>query len=194
MRWIGSAIMASAVGVAAFACSGGGGSCLQSLADSLGPGCYACLQASCGQETNTVQSACSAYLSCACPGGTFSSSAAMSSTCAADEQQSSCQTAQSALDSCTSQSCGSPCSGSSEGGTGSSSGGGISSSSSGGSGAMTTCSMMANCPSRVTVESCVVFVGSTCTAAYYLVGSQMVGCPSCTDTTGCAQTVANECQ
>jgi hypothetical protein len=194
MRSIGTAVVAFAVGVAVFACSGGGGGCLQSMAESLGPDCYACLQTSCSQETNTVQSDCSAYLSCACPDASFSSSAAMSSTCAADEQQSSCQTAESALDSCTSQSCSSQCSGSSEGGTGSSSGGGISSSSSGGSGTMTTCTMMADCPSGVTVESCVVFVGSTCTAAYYLVNSQMVDCPSCTDTTGCAQTFVNECQ
>ena len=123
--------------IAALACSsssgGGGGSgnsCLSSQGGSSA--CFSCEQNSCGSALSGVESACSDFLSCICPGGTYTPSAAQS---CGSKITTSCGNADSALLSCQQQNCTSQC-----GGSGSSSGGSSGSgsgSSSGGSGTVT---------------------------------------------------------
>ncbi len=110
-----------AVAAAAFACSssssGGNSSsaCVYAGADSS---CQSCMQNSCGSQVSSGESACSAYLSCACPGGTFSESAASASSCQM-QVTSACSSAEQAIVQCESSNCASACttSGSSSGGS-----------------------------------------------------------------------------
>jgi len=102
---------ASLAALACSSCGGGGGgetkvSCLEQTAPSHD--CYQCGQSNCGSQITTVESACAAYIDCICPGGTFSASAASSSSCKAD-LGGSCQGADATFTQCIQQSCGSVC-------------------------------------------------------------------------------------
>ncbi|HEY1691662.1 MAG TPA: hypothetical protein VGG39_05855 [Polyangiaceae bacterium] len=110
------------------ACSGstgsaggaGGGtydSCLSSL---LGSACIACVNSNCGGALGDMETGCSDYFGCICPGGNFSAPNAESQTCASKLEESSCaSTGGGNLVSCAA--CDSACSA----GTGSSGGGGF---------------------------------------------------------------------
>jgi hypothetical protein len=93
--------------------SGSNNSCVAASAPS--PACYSCGQSMCGSQLSTYESDCGSYISCSCPGGTYSATAAMSSACTADVTGT-CQTADQALGACVQQNCASPCSASDAGG------------------------------------------------------------------------------
>lgn len=137
----------SAVALAAFACSsssgGGGGAASSCFASAAGASqaCQSCVESSCSSQLSSTNSACSDFLSCVCPGGTYN---ANNLQMCASKETSACQMAGSSVGSCEQQNCASQCassSSSSSGGSSSSSGG--SSSSSGGG--MYTCSQLTTC-------------------------------------------------
>jgi hypothetical protein len=100
-------------------------SCINSAQSQSGssPGCTSCVESRCASQVSGFESACSAYLSCVCPGGAaYSVAAATSSACMADEMQPGCQSASTAVGSCASSSCMSECQATSSSGSGSSSG------------------------------------------------------------------------
>jgi hypothetical protein len=102
--------------VGLFACGGGtvgGNTTVETnacLATVVGNDCFSCVQASCGPELSGYEIACSDYLSCLCPGGNFSCSAATSSTCNPNAAGSSCATAEASYGACGLQNCKTPCS------------------------------------------------------------------------------------
>jgi transposase len=79
------------------------------LATVVGSDCFACVQASCGPELSGYESACSDYLSCVCPGGNFSCSAA-TSACNPNAGGSSCAIAENSYGACGLQHCKTACS------------------------------------------------------------------------------------
>ncbi|MGD0524866.1 MAG: hypothetical protein ABSE49_06975 [Polyangiaceae bacterium] len=119
--------------VAAFACSSSSGNnslanCLAS-ANGASASCTSCVESKCGSQLSAANSACSAFVSCACPGGTYSASAAMSESCEMNATTSDCQTAGNNIDSCVTSNCASQCNSGTTSGSGSSSGSSTSSSS-----------------------------------------------------------------
>jgi hypothetical protein len=127
----------AAIAVAgAFACSsnsssGGGASgsaCLSSMNGS-NQACTSCEESNCSSELSTASSACSDFINCICPGGTYNAS--LVTGCASKESEGSCSSAGQALVSCEESKCQSQCNSSSSSGSGGSSG-----SSSGGTGEM----------------------------------------------------------
>ena len=163
--------------------------------------CWNCLVNACPSAFSCYETDCSAFLQCycACPQGDRNCQNGCSS-----QQTAACTSCQSqgssALKTCPGiQGCLSQCSslGMSSGGGGSSGGsggfgsstgggsGGFGSSSSGG-GSSSTCSGSGGgpqCGNGEPLEFCQNFTGSTCTEAYYQVGSNSVFiCASCTDT------------
>ena len=135
--------------LATFACSSNSNnaatSCLAS-ANGATSECVSCVESKCGSQLNALDSACSAYISCACPGGTYSQSAATSSSCVANEMASGCETADNNVGSCVTSNCSSQCTSSSSSGSGSSSGSTSSSGSSSSGGTPTgTCASLATC-------------------------------------------------
>ncbi|HEY3822786.1 MAG TPA: hypothetical protein VGL81_36730 [Polyangiaceae bacterium] len=122
--------------LAAFACSsssGGGGnnSCVNSAASQGSAACGSCLESKCGSQLSAAESGCSDLLSCECPGGTFSATAAASSACQAKAMESSCSGPYQDVGSCITSNCDSECNPTSSSGSGSSSGSSSSGSSSG---------------------------------------------------------------
>ncbi len=83
-----------------FACSG-------STASGTGGGA-ACLQQSlCAAQLSAVESGCSSYIACVCPGGVYDPNNVPA--CTPQEQTSSCMSAITPLGTCEAQSCGSAC-------------------------------------------------------------------------------------
>jgi hypothetical protein len=134
------------------------------------------------------ESACSGYLNCACPGGSFSQTAAESSSC---QQQidSSCASAEQSIVSCEEQNCASQCGisgGSSGGGSGSGSGSG---SSSGGTGDTTFSCVV----TTGTTTACTGYTGPSSETSTYQQsctaegGTAGTGCPT-TNLVGCCKT------
>ena len=126
--WAGPSAMAA---IAVLACSSsssnGGGSGGGAAASCFAQGnsaCASCVENNCGSQLSAVESGCSDFIGCICPGGTFNASLAQG--CLSKEQEQSCTSALSPMQSCESSHCQSQCSG------GSSSSGGGSSGSSGG--------------------------------------------------------------
>jgi hypothetical protein len=114
--------------------SSGSGSGANSCFESSGvsQACISCIETQCASQLGAAESGCSDLLSCECPGGIYSATAA--EACAAKAQESSCPDATSVLDQCEEQFCVNACETSSGGGSSSgSSSGGVGSSSSGGS-------------------------------------------------------------
>ncbi len=81
------------VAVAAVGCSSSGsgnnsggaaGSCLASSSTSGSTACNTCVQNACSAQINDLSSPCSGYISCVCPGGNYSATAAASSSCQAE--------------------------------------------------------------------------------------------------------------
>jgi hypothetical protein len=179
------ALGAVAAWVGLFACSSSGGtnSC---LATALGSDCLSCLQTSCASQLSGVESACSGYLSCACPGGNFSCSSFASSACQQMAGESSCETAEDSFDACSSTSCHTQCL----------SGGAQCDAGDGGIGTSTTCTGSANLDAGCTNGQPLEFCSSTAggvTSCYYQVGSELFECGSCTDTTSCAEAANAVC-
>ena len=121
--------LAAAV-IATFACSsssssgGGSGSGAASCFAQGNSSCASCVQSNCGSQLSAVESGCADFIGCVCPGGSFNGSLAQG--CLSKEQEQSCTSALSPMQSCQSSHCQSQCSGgssSSSGGSGSSSGG-----------------------------------------------------------------------
>jgi hypothetical protein len=109
--WIlGAVAMAATVLVACSSSSGSGSntSCVEGSAPN--EACYSCAQSNCGSQLSAFESDCSTYLSCVCPGGSYSSTAAASMACAADVTGQ-CQTTDSTFSMCVQQKCQSQCSG-----------------------------------------------------------------------------------
>jgi hypothetical protein len=79
---------------------GAAGSCLASSNPSSTSGCNSCVETACSTQLSNVNSPCSDYLSCVCPGGTYSASASMSQTCVAKGQTQACGMALSSFVSC----------------------------------------------------------------------------------------------
>lgn len=178
--------VASLVGL--LGCSSGGGegpsSCLPAA---VGSGCWSCLQAHCGSQLSGFESACGDYLSCLCPGGSVSCSAANSSVCDAKAQESTCPTAGMSMGVCVQQNCEAPCS---EGGTECDGGVAMSPMS-------TSCAGPAPldagaCTDGQPSSYCSATTGGV-TSCYYTVGSQQFACSSCSDTAGCAQAASAAC-
>src|ERR1700685_3033646 len=140
--------------VGLFACGGniaGGnttGETNACLATVVGSDCFACVKASCGPELSGYESACSGYLSCVCPGGNFSCSAATSTACNPSAAGSSCATAENSFGACGLQNCKTACS----------SGGAPCESGTGGTGTSTTCtgsaSLDGGCTNGQLLSSC----------------------------------------
>ncbi len=95
--------------------SGGTNSCLETSGGSQA--CISCIESECGSQLTTTESGCSALISCECPGGIYSVTAANS--CTSLGMEPSCMDTLPPLDACESQFCAGPCSGggSSSGGT-----------------------------------------------------------------------------
>lgn len=132
-KWMGLVLGAAAV----VACSGQtastGGKYDGCLSSMVGSACLACIQSNCGAALSSIESGCSDYLDCSCPGGAFSASNAGSQTCMARAGESSCTSATSSSSGSACAACDSQCStGFGSGGTGSS--GGTTGSGSGSSG------------------------------------------------------------
>ena len=81
--------------------------CLGALVTMSTAACTTCENNSCGSELSGVESGCSSYLSCICPGGTFTSSAAES--CEIDISSASCASAVMAMSQCVEKHCTSEC-------------------------------------------------------------------------------------
>lgn len=79
---------------------GNAGSCLASSANSGSAACNTCVENACSSQVNNLNSPCSGYISCACPGGTFSQTAASSMSCQAQLQTQSCAPAVQSFVSC----------------------------------------------------------------------------------------------
>jgi hypothetical protein len=106
-RFVGLVTLVLAAGVACSSSSGSSSSSSASSCDQqivASTACYTCGQNSCGSQLSSYESACSSYFSCVCPGGTYSVSAFMSSTCSGD-LTGSCGSADNALLTCISQNC-----------------------------------------------------------------------------------------
>jgi hypothetical protein len=182
----GVALGAVAALVGLFACSSGtGGGASSCLAGALGSDCLSCIQDRCGSQLTGFNSACSDYLSCACPAGdNFSCSAAMSSACEQKSKGSGCTTALTSIDTCMQQSCETQCSGGGaecDGDAATTSFCTGSASSDGGA-----------CTNGQLLSYCTITIGST-TSCYYMIGSQQFACSSCTDTTSCGQAANTAC-
>jgi hypothetical protein len=113
--WMGACL---AAGLALLGCSSSskgsgssdGGSCLAAG----GPGepsqaCLSCYESKCASQLSAVESGCSDLISCECPGGTFSLSAATSATCQSKADEPSCNGVSTALTNCEFQSCQAEC-------------------------------------------------------------------------------------
>ncbi len=72
--------------------------------------CDGCLNDSCSSQLVDFEKACPDYLTCACPGGDYSSSAAATPSCMADITGNSvCNNAAESMLTCIKASCGTPC-------------------------------------------------------------------------------------
>ncbi len=87
--------------------SGSGGTAMQCLQSSSTSACYQCIATSCAAQLSAVESGCSAYISCVCPGGVYDPNNVQG--CTPDEMVSSCTSAIQPLGTCEAQSCGSAC-------------------------------------------------------------------------------------
>lgn len=112
--WILGAVAMAAVALVACSSSSNGSGSNTSCVEGSAPNeaCYSCAQSNCGSQLSAFESDCSTYLSCVCPGGTYSSTAAASSGCNADVTGQ-CQTTDMTFSTCIQQKCESTCSGSS---------------------------------------------------------------------------------
>jgi hypothetical protein len=86
--------------------SGGspGMSCLQSSASNA---CYACVTVACSAQLSAVETGCSAYIGCVCPGGVYDANDV--TACEPQEMVSSCTSALTPLATCEEQSCAAEC-------------------------------------------------------------------------------------
>jgi hypothetical protein len=173
-------VVAAWVGLFACGSSGGASSC---LAGAYGGDCFSCMQTSCGPELSTLESACSDYFSCVCPGGNLSCSANASSACEQDGNEAACASAGLPFGTCLQKNCETQCSG-------------VGDVCDGGASSTTTCtgsaSLDAGCTNGQLLSSCSTTTGGT-TSCYYKVGSQQFECASCTDTTSCEQAANAAC-
>lgn len=112
--------------------SGGVSSC---LASSTTQACIQCIEQSCNGQLGSLESACTAYISCICPGGVYNSG--LVNGCQPDINAA-CSSAANVLGNCETNSCATACGVTSSSGSGSSSGG-TSSSSSGSTGTPVAC-------------------------------------------------------
>src|ERR1700722_5594190 len=72
--------------------------------------CTSCLENSCGTQLSNFESACTDYLQCICPGGTYSDTAAQSTTCQMKgSSDTTCANADTGLTECLNTSCTSEC-------------------------------------------------------------------------------------
>jgi hypothetical protein len=79
-------------------------SCLQSGASNA---CYDCVAATCSAQLDAVESGCSAFLSCVCPGGVYDANDV--TACEPQEMVPSCTSALMPLATCETQSCAAAC-------------------------------------------------------------------------------------
>jgi hypothetical protein len=174
--------------------SGGGGggfpysgpSC---SATTITPACWSCLQGACPAFVGCVDNQCSAYFNCfcACPEGDEQCDQACTGS-----MGTACTTCVQSNETCLTTECQSQCDSTTmTGGGGSSTGSG----SSGGTSVTSECTTSnMPCSNGQQVQACLNLENGACTGAYFIVGSQMVLCASCTDTTACQQGVATLCQ
>jgi hypothetical protein len=79
---------------------GAAGACLASSFSSGSAACDTCVENACVSEVNGLSTPCSGFISCACPGGTYSTTAASVPSCQSQLQTGSCSTAAKALTNC----------------------------------------------------------------------------------------------
>jgi hypothetical protein len=121
--FLGLSLAALAAAACSSSSSGGGGSSGAAACFSQGnTACASCVESKCGGQLSAVESGCSDFIGCVCPGGSFNSS--LASQCLSKEQEASCMSAVSPLQSCETSNCASACTGSSSGGSGGGSGSG----------------------------------------------------------------------
>ena len=89
--------------------SDGNAGCLEAQAATGGSGCYACIQSKCASQLTSYESVCSAYISCVCPSGMFSVTAAESAACEQDLSESACTSASQAGQDCQTANCATEC-------------------------------------------------------------------------------------
>ena len=150
-----------AVAVAAFACSGSSGStanaCISSAFAQGGTGCTTCIDDSCGSELGSFESACTDYINCVCPGGTYDSTK-LSGCQATAKNDSSCVSADQTFATCLQNNCTAACTGTSSGSSsGSSSGGGGTVACVAGTGTGMTCTItpgVTSCSAGIASTSC----------------------------------------
>jgi hypothetical protein len=89
------------------ACSSNDDACVESSIGAANvEACFGCIKTSCSSQLGTFDSACSSYLSCACPDGEFVGSAAVA--CGMD-LGSDCVAAGAAMNACAGTTCASSC-------------------------------------------------------------------------------------
>jgi hypothetical protein len=87
--------------------SGSGGTAMQCLQSSSTSACYNCIATACAAQLSAVETGCSAYISCVCPGGVYDANNVQA--CSPQEQVSSCMGVIPPLGTCEAQSCASAC-------------------------------------------------------------------------------------
>jgi hypothetical protein len=87
--------------------SSSGGTAMQCLQTSANTACYSCVASNCAAQLSALETGCSAYFSCVCPGGVYDANNV--TACQSQEMVSSCTSALSPFASCEEQSCASAC-------------------------------------------------------------------------------------
>jgi hypothetical protein len=154
---VASAFAGCAVLIACSSTSSGGGTNYGSYTSCISQGassdCVTCVENSCGTPLSNIESSCTSYWSCACPGGNYDATAANSSTCTATlTGNTACVNATDGFSSCVNTSCATQC-GTLDGGTDGSTDDG----SSGDGAAATACGIgyaSASCATCVTSGCC----------------------------------------
>jgi hypothetical protein len=106
--WVGSVVAIAWLGVACSSSSNGGGPSSCFASDVTGA-CNACVQSSCSEALSAASGACKDYLSCACPGGSYDASQAMTATCQQALAEDSCTTSVGTFEGCKAQHCAAAC-------------------------------------------------------------------------------------
>ena len=156
-HWLVASVVAGcAVLVACSSTSSAGptnyGSYTSCISQGASSDCVSCVESNCGTALSNIESACTSYWSCACPGGNYDATAAMSSSCEANlTGNNACSNETAGFNTCVNSSCAAQC-GTADGGTGDASDG----SSDDGAGT-TACGIgyaAASCASCVTSNCC----------------------------------------
>jgi hypothetical protein len=87
--------------------SGSGGTAMQCLQSSANSACYSCAASNCAAQLSALETGCSAYISCVCPGGVYDANNV--TECQPQEMVAGCTNALQPFATCEEQSCAAAC-------------------------------------------------------------------------------------